>query len=484
MTSSPDNDAGTPSPKVPVTANTLAVGVMGQHLPDDRVVPRKQVASWALWDWATQPFNSVILTFVFASLYLISDKFLPANVAALADGNPVKDRALADLSSGYGLATTIAGILIFLLAPVLGQRADTNGNKKRVLLLFTGLLALLQFALFFVYASPAYFWLGAGLLALGAVVSEIAGVNYNAMLVQVSTKSTIGKVSGLGWGLGYLGGIVALVIVVALTFANWFGLDTSGGLAYRLIAVGAGAWTIIFALPLFFNVPESAPAAGREKVGFFRSYVVLVKDIARLYRESRHTFWFLIASAVYRDGLAGVFAFGGVLAAVAFHFSANEVLIFGIAANIVAGISTIIAGRIDDFVGPKAVIVFALFGLVAMALFVFLFHDLGTAIFWSGGLVLSAFVGPAQAASRSLLARVTPEGRQGEIFGLYATTGRVASFISPALWTISIAIFGATIYGVLGIAVVLLVGAVLLLFVKLPKYVRAEAPGSIPGSLA
>ena len=467
-------DDGVAPRTVPPTANTLAIGVMGQELPDDRVVPRKQVASWALWDWATQPFNSVILTFVFASLYLISDNFLPADVAALADGDPIKDRALADLSSGYGLATTLAGILILLLAPVLGQRADAKGNKKRTLLLFTALLALLQFALFFVYASPAYFWYGAGVLALGAVVSEIAGVNYNAMLVQVSTKSTIGKVSGLGWGLGYLGGIVALVIVVIFTFADWFGLDTSNGLAYRLIAVGAAVWTVIFSLPLLFNVPESAPTPGRERVGFFRSYVVLVKDIARLYRENPPTFWFLCASAVYRDGLAGVFAFGGVLASVAFHFSPNEVLIFGIAANIVAGVSTIIAGRIDDHVGPKAVIVFTLFGLVAMALLVFALHDFGTAVFWAGGLTLCAFVGPAQAASRSLLARVTPVGRQGEIFGLYATTGRVASFISPALWTISISIFGATIYGVLGIAVVLLVGAVLLLFVKLPPYVRAE----------
>lgn len=476
----PDNDV----PKVPAAANTLAIGVMGQNLPDDRVVPRKQVASWALWDWATQPFNSVILTFVFASLYLISDTFLPADVAALADGDPVKDRALADLTSGYGLATTIAGVLIFLLAPVLGQRADASGNKKRVLLLFTGVLALLQFALFFVYASPEYFWYGAGVLALGAVVSEIAGVNYNAMLVQVSTRSTIGKVSGLGWGLGYLGGIVALVIVVILTFADWFGLDTSNGLAYRLIAVGCAVWTVVFSLPLLFNVPESLPAPGRERVGFFRSYSVLVKDIARLYRENRPTFWFLFASAIYRDGLAGVFAFGGVLASVAFHFTTNEVLIFGIAANVVAGISTIIAGRIDDVVGPKAVILFTLFGLVLMAILLFLLHDLGTAVFWAGGLTLSAFVGPAQAASRSLLARVTPEGLQGEIFGLYATTGRVASFISPALWTISIAVFGATIYGVLGIAVVLLVGAVLLLFVKLPKYVRAESPSSIPGSLS
>jgi UMF1 family MFS transporter len=252
-------------------------------------------------------------------------------------------------------------------------------------------------------------------------------------------------------------------------------LDTSNGLAYRLIAVGAGVWTILFSLPLLFNVPEAPAArAGEAKVGFFRSYVVLVKDIGKLFKESASTGWFLIASAIYRDGLAGVFAFGGVLAAVAFGFTANEVILFGIAANVVAGISTIIAGRIDDMVGPKAVILFALFGLVAMALVVFIFHESGTAVFWAGGLILSAFVGPAQAASRSLLARVTPEGRQGEVFGLYATTGRVASFISPALWTLFIVAFGSTIYGVLGIALVLLVGAIFMLFVRIPKHVRVR----------
>ncbi|NYF09391.1 UMF1 family MFS transporter [Leifsonia sp. AK011] len=458
--------------KIPVAANTLAVGVVGLDI-ENKVVPRKRVVSWALWDWATQPFNSVILTFVFASLYLVSDSFLPADIASLPEGNATREAALAQLSSGYGWATTAAGILILLLAPVLGQRADASGRKKRLLLLFTALLAILQFALFFVFADPAYFWYGAIILALGAVVSEIAGVNYNAMLVQVSTRKTIGKVSGLGWGLGYIGGIVALVIVVLLNTFEWFGLDTSGGLAYRLIAVGAAVWTVIFSLPLFFNVPE-APATGGEasKVGFFRSYALLVRDVAALYKnpESRPTFWFLLASAIYRDGLAGVFAFGGILAAVAFGFTDNEVILFGIAANLVAGISTIFAGRIDDRFGPKAVILFALFGLVIMAVLVFALHDTGTVVFWIGGLTLSAFVGPAQAASRSLLARVTPEGRQGEIFGLYATTGRVASFLSPALWASFIVIFGATIFGVLGIALVLLVGAILMVFVRVPKF--------------
>ncbi len=459
-------------PVPPPTANTGAVGIFGATFAEagsEEPVPRKRVVSWALWDWATQPFNSVILTFVFASLYLVSDNFLPADIAALPDSDPVRERALADLSSGYGLATTLAGFLILLLAPVLGQTADRSGHKKRWLVVFTALLALAQFALFFVHADPAFFWTGAIILSLGAVVSEIAGVNYNAMLVEVSTPRTIGKVSGLGWGLGYIGGIVALTIVVVLTQLDWFGMDTSDGMAYRVIALGCGVWTLVFALPLVFNVPERAGAAHGPRVNFFAAYVELIRDIRALYREHRPTFWFLLSSAVYRDGLAGVFAFGGILAAVSFGFSANEVLIFGIAANIVAGVSTIFAGRADDRFGPRAVIVAALSGLIVMGTAILVLEDIGKIVFWIGGLLLSACVGPAQAASRSLLARATPPGMQGEIFGLYATTGRVASFLSPALWTLFIALFGATIWGVLGIVVVLAVGLVLLLLVRLPR---------------
>lgn len=433
---------------------------------------RRQVFSWALWDWATQPFNSVILTFVWAPLFLISAQLLPDEIAALPEGDPALDRALAELSASYGLVTFIAGLAILLLAPVLGQRADTAGHKKRGLLIATQALALIQFALFFVQADPAYFWFGAIMLAVGAVVSEIAGVNYNAMLVQVSDRHTVGKVSGLGWGMGYIGGILALVVVVVLTQLDWFGMDTANGMAYRLIAVGCAVWTVLFSIPIFRNVPESPPREDREKVGFLASYRVLIGDIAALFRNHRPTFWFLIASAVYRDGLAGVFAFGGVLASVSFGFSATEVMIFGIALNLVAGLSTIAVGRLDDRFGPRAVIITALCLLVGSCLFVFAFRDGGKIVFWIGGMILSAAVGPAQAASRSLLARVTPAGMQGEIFGLYATTGRVVSFISPALWTLFIAVGGATYWGILGLTIVLALGLVLLLLVRLPKYVR------------
>ena len=449
-------------------------------------IPKRTVRSWALWDWATQPFNSVILTFVWVSLYLVSDAFLPDEVAAQnADGTlecatsagaaTEYCRGLADLSANYGWITFVAGIIVLVLAPVLGQQADARGNKKRWVVGGTAALALLQFALFFVYQDPAFFWFGAAAVALGSVASEIAGVSYNAMLVEVSTTKTVGRVSGLGWGLGYLGGILALVIVVLLTQLNWFGLDVSNGLAYRLIGAGAAVWTIIFALPFMLYVPEAPARDDRPKVGFFRSYIVLGHDLVGLYKKHRPTFFFLIASAVYRDGLAGVFAFGGILAAVSFGFSANEVMIFGIALNLVAGVSTIFIGRLDDRVGPRGVIIGSLVLLIASAVFIFLFREEGKIIFWIGGLILSAAVGPAQASSRSMLTRMTPPSMQGEIFGLYATTGRVMSFLSPWLWSAFIVWFGATHYGILGITIVLAAGLILMLFVR-PKPEATAVP--------
>ena len=461
---------GVPTP--PPTADSGAIRVMGLQLQDGRVIPRRQVFSWALWDWATQPFNSVILTFVFTALYLTSDTFLDPAVAALGEGDPAYERALAELASALGWAITIAGVLIAVLAPVLGQRADVAGRRKVWLGGATAALVLCMIALFFVQGAPAYFVLGISLIAAGTVFSEIAGVNYNAMLVQVSTPKTVGKVSGLGWGLGYVGGIVALVLVVVATTFDWWGMPTDNGLAYRVIALGCAVWTLLFAWPVLVYVPEAPPAPRRERVSFWRSYVVLVQDIVALWRGSRPTFWFLLASAVFRDGLAGVFAFGAVIAAVAFHFSSNEVLIFGIAANLLAGVSTIVAGRFDDRFGPRAVILTALGGLVAAGLLVFFLHDSGKLVFWVFGLVLTLFVGPAQAASRSFLARVTPAGRESEIFGLYATTGRAASFLSPLLWATFIAVFGATYWGILGIVVVLAAGLVLMVFVKVPAEQR------------
>lgn len=443
--------------------------------PDSDRVPRKQVWAWALWDWATQPFNSVIITFVFTALYLTSDSFIDPAIAALGEDDPAYSAAIDNLASSLGWGITAAGILVALLAPVLGQRADASGKRKSWLGVMTLVLVACVGGLYFVEATPDAFWLGVGLIALGSIVAEIANVNYYAMMVQVSTPRTMGRVSGLGWGLGYMGGIVALVFVVLLDTFEWFGMDTSNGMAYRLIAVGCAVWTLVFAWPLFRYVPETQ-VRKRPTVSIVKGYAILVADLRRLWNEARSTLWFLLASAVYRDGLAGVFTFGAIIAAVAFGFSDSQVILFGIAANLVAGVSTIIAGRFDDRLGPRRVILVALGVIVAAGVVIVALHGVGPIVFWVCGLLLSGMVGPAQAASRSLLARVSPAGREAEMFGLYATTGRAASFLAPGMWALFITIFGATIWGTLGVISVVLAGMVLMLFVRTPADRGAVEP--------
>ncbi len=436
---------------------------------------RKRVWAWAIWDWATQPFNTVILTFVFTALYLTSDVFIDPEIAALGKGNATYDAAIDGLTSKLGYALTIAGFLIAIVAPVLGQRADSRGRRKAWLGITTALLVATMAGLYFVEAAPAYFVLGAALIAFGSVVGEIAGVNYNAMIVQVSTPSTMGRVSGLGWGLGYMGGILTLVFVVVAQTLGLF--PDAPGMAYRIIALGCAVWTLIFAWPLFVWVPE-APASERPRVGLFKGYAILWADLKSLWNNARSTLWFLLASAVYRDGLAGIFTFGAIIAAVSFDFSSEMVIAFGIGANLIAGVTTFIAGRFDDRVGPRKVILFSLGMIIVAGLTIVALHATGPLVFWICGLALSAMVGPAQAASRSLLARLSPAGHESEVFGLYATTGRAASFLAPLAWSASIALLGATIWGTVGIIGVVLIGFILLLLVRTPADKGAAARAS------
>jgi UMF1 family MFS transporter len=173
-----------------------------------------------------------------------------------------------------------------------------------------------------------------------------------------------------------------------------------------------------------------------------------------------------MASAVFRDGLAGVFTFGGVLAAGSFGFSAGDVIVFAIVANVVAGISTMTVGLLDDRLGAKPVIMASLIGLVVAGLAVFIFHDGGQIVFWTFGLALTLFVGPAQSASRSFLARLIPAGREGEVFGLYATTGRAVSFLAPTAFALFVTVGGEQYWGILGIVLVLFIGLLLLIPVR------------------
>ena len=183
---------------------------------------------------------------------------------------------------------------------------------------------------------------------------------------------------------------------------------------------------------------EAVSHQGRRKESILTSYKLLWRTLLYLHNFQPRLLWFLLAAAVFRDGLAGVFTYGGIIAQNTFGFSSGDVIIFAIVANIVAGIATIWAGRLDDRFGPRNVIMASLIILVVAGLLVFFLHSAGTVAFWVLGLLLSACVGPAQSAARSFLARLIPEGQEGEIFGLYATTGRAVSFMAPAMYGIFI----------------------------------------------
>jgi UMF1 family MFS transporter len=412
--------------------------------------------AWALWDWAEQPFPTIFSTFIFP-IYITSAAFGPEE----------------DTSRALGLAATFAGIAVALVAPVFGRRSDEAGRRKFWLLINTLLLAGVMASLYFIEPTAEMLWLGLIIFSFGGFVQEIAFINYYAMLKQVTTPSNIGKVSGFAWGLGYIGGIVLLLVSLVgfiQTDTPWFGIPTENALNVRSVFLFSAIWFIVFSIPLFLAVPEIPEKPNRVKENIIESYFKLWAQLKSLYKQAPETLKFLIASAIYRDGLSGVFAFGGALGSLAFGFELAEVILFGIAANVMAGIGAAIGGVLDDKIGGKRVIMGSLLGLTVAGFGVFAFANLGPITYWVGGLALTLFVGPAQAASRTFVAKFTPPGREGEVMGLYMTTGRAVSFLSPLLWTSAISIAlsmginnaQATVWGILGLMVVLVAGILLL----------------------
>ncbi|OFO22816.1 hypothetical protein HMPREF3056_06190 [Corynebacterium sp. HMSC056F09] len=417
---------------------------------------RLTVAAWALWDWGSAAFNAVLVTFIF-SVYLtdsvgqqIDSQFTPAQ--------------------WLSWSMTVAGLVIFAVTPVMGQRSDRLGTRRRALGFWSLLTFLVMASLFFIRNdAPAYFWLGLIGLAVGSVTIQFAEVNYFAQLNQVATEDRVGRVSGLGWSAGYFGGIVLLLICYfgfVSSEGGGLGLSTEGGWNIRLVALLSAAWFGLSAIPVLLRVPEIAPS-GESTGGVAESYRELWRTVHTLWREDRNAFAFLFASAIFRDGLSAVFSFGAVLGVSVYGLSPGDVLIFGVAANVAAALGAVVGGLIDDHVGPKAIILTCLAILTLMAGIMFVAQ--GPTAFWICGLILCLCVGPAQASARGFLARVAPPGREGEMFGLYATTGRAVAWLTPFLFGVFVSLLGqGDRGGVLAIGLVLLVGALVLIPVKDP----------------
>ncbi|WOP18216.1 MFS transporter [Raineyella sp. LH-20] len=414
---------------------------------------RARIWSWVSYDWGSSAFSAVIVTFVFAT-------YLTGTVAA-------KDGAISG-ATALSISTAIAGAVIALTAPIMGQQSD-SGGRRRSLALWTGIVIAATAAMYAIRPDPSFLVAGLVLLGVGTVAMEFGNVSYYAMLKQVSGDDDMGRVSGLGWAMGYTGSIFLLLLAYFgfIAEGNWFGVPSTDGLGVRVVCLLVAVWYLVFAVPVFLAVPDPARGARSVRLGAGGAYRTLFRDVRDLWHDDPAAVRFLIASAIYRDGLAAVFTFGAVLAVSVYGMPASMVLIFGVAANLVAAVGAGIGGLAEDRVGARPVIMACIIGLVASAVVLLFVH--GTGMFWIFGLALCLFVGPAQASSRSMMARMAPAERQGQMFGLYTTSGRAVSFLSPALFAAFAGLTHQDRWGIVAIVLVLAAGGVLLLRVPAVK---------------
>jgi UMF1 family MFS transporter len=418
--------------------------------------PRLGQLSWALYDWANSAFSAVIITFVFAT-------YFSQGIAA----DPITGTAQ------WGWAMTVGGIAIAVVSPILGAIADAGGRRKPWLAVFTGVSVVGCLLLWYARPDPTFVLFTLVVVGITNLCFEIAGVFYNAMLPEIVSREYLGRLSGWAWGLGYAGGLSCLIFALfALiqTETPLFGLDKDSAEHVRATGPLVGLWLAVFSLPLFLFTPDRRSTGLPAGLAVRQGLDQLRRTFANLkrYRAILH---FMIARMIYNDGLNTLFAFGGIYAAGTFGMSTAEVIQFGILLNVTAGLGALGFAWIDDRIGAKRTILIALVGLFACGTAAVLANS--TAAFWIAGGLLGIFVGPTQAASRSLMARMAPAEVRTEMFGLYALTGKITAYMGPFVlgtvtyWT------GSQRWGIATILAFFIVGGLLLLPLKEPQHTEA-----------
>ncbi len=440
-------------------------------MPTD--VRRRGVFAWMLFDWANQPFHTLIVTFLFAP-------YFAARVAA----DPAAGQAI------WGAATAVAGATVALAAPLLGAVADATGARKRWVAAFSVPFVIGCAGLWLAAPGMADPTIVLVAFALAFIGGELTLVFTNAMLPDLGPRTALGRISGSGWAIGYVGGLVSLVLMLALVApapgsdltllgrAPVFGLSEALGEPARFTGPFSAVWYVVFALPFFLWTPD-LPA----RLGLGRALRAGIGDLGatlRAARANRPVFTYLIASMVYRDALAALFAFGGIYAAGVLGWGLFELGVFGIVAAGTGALGAWLGGRADSAFGPRPVIVASIWALIAVSGVALLTtresvllmpvgpgSTLPDMVFYAAGGLLGAAAGALQAASRTMLVE-TAEGRvpSGQAFGLYALSGKVTAFIGPALIALATAATGSQRLGVSPVIVLFLIGLVLLYRVK------------------
>lgn len=424
----------------------------------ERPATRRGLLAWSLFDWANSPTPTIVITFIFAPYF--------------ARGVVGDETRGLELWS-WGMAAS--ALIIALISPVTGAIADAAGRRKPWVGGFT-LLTVIATALLW-FAAPDAAWT-IPVLVLVVLVNigfETSTVFYNAMLPDLAPPHRMGRLSGWAWGLGYAGGIACLALALAVFILPEeapFGLDDipSGGV--RVSALLAAGWLIVFGWPMFVFTPDRPSARLAIGTAVARGWRRLIETGRELSRH-REILRFLAARLLYIDGLNTLFALGGIYAATAFAMTEEDVLIFAVCLNVTAGLGAAGFAWLDDWLGPKQTIVIALLCLCVCGGGILIVE--GVTWFWVLGMALGIFIGPVQSASRSLMARMAPPEMTGEMFGFFALSGKVTSFIGPLLVGTVTALSGNARLGMSVIVVLMLAGLAILLTVKAPRG-RVAAP--------
>lgn len=446
---------------------------------------RQRIWGWYFFDWASQPYNTLLLTFIFGPYFAQT-----ATETLIADGMAA-DAARAQAQAYWGYGLTAAGISIAILAPLLGSIADGSGQRMPWIVLFSTLYVVGSAGLWWTAPADfsilwALFFFGIGLIGM-----EFATIFTNSFLPELHPNSDErGRISGSGWAFGYLGGVIALVIMLVLFQAGetgrtlaglspLFGLNPETGADTRIVGPLTAAWFMIFIIPFFLHFRDTGPKRA-QKIHLRIGLNGLYKTIAKLPRTPS-LLTYLGSSMFYRDALNGLYTFGGIYALGVLGWSIMDIGVFGILAAISGAVFCWVGGRVDRRIGPMPVIVFCCVTLILTSGLILSLTPTsilgiglaeGSAVpdiaFYIAGALIGAAGGALQSSSRTMMTHQANPERMTEAFGLYALSGKATSFVAPASIAIVSDLTGSQRMGITPIVVLFILGLILLIWVK-PK---------------
>ena len=375
-----------------------------------KIKNRKEVFAWSLYDFANQPFTTIIITFIYSAFF----------TKVIAENEQIGTTMWAN-------SIALTAIIVAILSPILGAIADSGGYRKFFLILFTWVSAVFSILLYFPEAGDTL--LALTLFVIANIAFEMGTVFCNSYLPDLSNSKNSGSISGFAWGLGFVGGLIAL-------FLSLFLFPDLDAIGIRRINILVGVWFLVFSIPTILFVKD------RKKEKFRKHHILdSFATIRKTFRTVSHyktVSQFLIARLFFNDGLITIFALGGIYAVGTLDFTFNEVMQLGIVLNLAAGIGSFVFGYIEDKIGVKKIINISLFVLTFSTLLAFVapYFLFQKEIFWVAGVLIGLMVGPNQSCSRSLMAQLTPKEKQNEFFGFFALTGKATSFLGPLLFGI------------------------------------------------